>query len=481
MEPRPTDLLFSLVVWFAIFSIPASLLGQPLTEYDTGWHIRTGQWIAEHRQVPTRDPFSTLGPDNVWIAYSWLYGLGLHWLVDALGLLGILWYRTLMGIAVTAALFRLVGRREPRLALQAAITVAGSVAMVPLLVSERPGLFSILFSIWTLEAILSLREGRAGWRPWLLPLVYALWANLHIQFVHGLLLLALAWVAAAIDKWSQPTASPGWGKLTLLGILCGLATLANPYHLHLVEVVLTYAQQKETYELFAELQSPEFRQPADWVMLSLVCAAAFTLGRGGKLDPFNVLLLAACAYFAFHARHDVWLVVLASCVVLAGPSREAAQREGVPRHEFPAALRLPALVGVLGLVLTCQYSWQRVSRERLEAELARAFPVAAAGFLEKTNPPGPIYNPIDWGGFLIWRLPGYQVGIDGRAQLHGGPRIKRFMDTWKGLPGWSSDPELEKAGIVLLQRTAPLASLLRMDRRFTVVYEDDLAVIFVAR
>ena len=47
-----------------------SLLG----DGDTGWHIRTGQYILAHHAVPTRDLFSFSKPDAPWFAWEWLSG-----------------------------------------------------------------------------------------------------------------------------------------------------------------------------------------------------------------------------------------------------------------------------------------------------------------------------------------------------------------------------------------------------------------------
>ena len=107
--------------------------------------------------------------------------------------------------------------------------------------------------------------------------------------------------------------------------------------------------------------------------------------------------------------------------------------------------------------------------------------MAAADYLDRSELPGPIFNPIDWGGYLIWRLPQYQVGIDGRSQLHGEERTKRFVDVWHGRPGWSDDPDLRGAGVVLLQKDAPLAELLRRDAGWRQIYTSDLAVIFMRK
>src|SRR5215471_18799801 len=37
-----------------------------LSDCDTGWHIKTGQWIARSRMVPMRDLFSYSKPDGIW-------------------------------------------------------------------------------------------------------------------------------------------------------------------------------------------------------------------------------------------------------------------------------------------------------------------------------------------------------------------------------------------------------------------------------
>ncbi len=94
---------------------------------------------------------------------------------------------------------------------------------------------------------------------------------------------------------------------------------------------------------------------------------------------------------------------------------------------------------------------------------------------------GPLFNDFNWGGYLIWALPGLPVSIDGRTNLHGDERIMRFGRTWAGLPGWQGDPELSRAGVVLAPAESALASLLIHDRRFECVYEDELAWVFVAR
>jgi hypothetical protein len=93
---------------------------------------------------------------------------------------------------------------------------------------------------------------------------------------------------------------------------------------------------------------------------------------------------------------------------------------------------------------------------------------------------GPLYNHFNWGGYLIWALPGLPVSMDGRMNLHGDQRIKRAFNTWSGLRGWESDPELMKARLVIGGVNHALTGAIRTDSRFKLVYEEAIAAVFVA-
>jgi hypothetical protein len=64
--------------------------------------------------------------------------------------------------------------------------------------------------------------------------------------------------------------------------------------------------------------------------------------------------------------------------------------------------------------------------------------------------------------------------------LHGDQRIERSFNTWSGLRGWESDPELMKARLVISGAKDSLTNLMRMDSRFKLVYEDATAAVFIA-
>src|SRR5438445_10801959 len=71
LMPSLTDIAFLMPVMFLFTRMEGvrSLLG----DGDTGWHIRTGQWILANRNVPHQDIFSFSMPGAAWFAWEWLW------------------------------------------------------------------------------------------------------------------------------------------------------------------------------------------------------------------------------------------------------------------------------------------------------------------------------------------------------------------------------------------------------------------------
>ena len=468
----------------AVYSIPLFAAIRPIADWDIWWHLRVGQWITEHSWVTQTDPFSAYGADRSWVAYSWLFELLVFKLYQALGLSGVLLCRILLALAVVAGCHRLAARREPRFLMSTLMAGVAALVLSPLM-SERPWLFTILFTTLTLEVILDLREGKRGPLFWVLPLLYVLWANLHIQFVYGFLLLGIGCSAPILDRLlgrpnssedagSSVFLSPDWWRLVGLTAACVLATLVNPYHIRLYGVVLEYATQPGPFRVVNELMALTFRDTCDWLVLGLALGTAFALGRKARLSSFDIMLFAASALLCFRARRDLWMIVLAALTILP-PGRKRDSGIGRKRS-LPVSLSPCLLVFLLAVLL---WRGKGLTEERLRQEEARDFPARACEEVVRRGYSGRLYNHFNWGGYLIWKLPRLQVSIDGRTNLHGEQRIDQSLRTWRGILGWHDDPELAAAQVVLIDADSALASLLRLDRRYELIYEDERAAVFV--
>lgn len=450
-------------------NIPASGMDE-----DMWWHLSTGDWILKHHAVPTHDVFSTYTMGSPWIAYTWLFDVMTAKIYGAWGLHGILTMTMLLTIGFVAAVVTLLSRNGRML--RAIILSAIVFAATATLISPRPWLFTCNFAVVELYLLLQAREhGRAIWLAPLPPL-FALWANLHIQFVYGLGLIglfALEQPIAALLKRERPDVALRSRSLWIVLGASVMATLINPYGWRIYQVVLQYATESAPLRLVQEMQAMSFRSVTDWAALFLLCWAAFSSAMSGCRRPLMISLLVVSCWFGFRAGRDVWFLSVVSAVVITHSTGSAARGLGKIRLAqwgiaLPVSLALA--FGVLGS--------PGVSAGALEQTAAKKFPVKACGYIQEHGLEGPLYNTYGWGGYLIWRLPGLPVSIDGRANLHGDVRLSRYVDTWSGHRNWAEDVELRNARTILLEHESPLASILAADSRFHLVYEDEVASVF---
>ncbi len=485
--PDRIQTILRLVMFATLYAIPVVVCLQPGVDWDWWWHLRTGQWVIEHGAVPVNDPFSIFGQDRPWVAYSWLFEIAAYGLQNAFGLAGPLIYQTALSLAVVAAVHRLVSRREPRFLVATALTGVAVLALAALF-KQRPWLFTILFSTLTLDVVLDVSAGRKNRLTWLLPVVFVLWANIHIQFVYGLFILGLACAAPLIDRMLTSRDLLGAleetrcltvaARLGLLTGLCVLATLLNPYHVRLYFVVVEYATQSGPFRFVNELKAPEFREISDWVMFSLAAAATFALGRRQCCSTFETVLLAAAAFFAFRARRDLWFLVIAALAVLT----ERRDRFVDPAARFAFTWTRAAFVlTTVALLIPAVWQVRRLGDGRLERTVAEVFPAEAVTVVRERGYSGPLFNDFDWGGYLIWSLPSHPVIVDGRTNLHGDERLSRLGATWAGAPDWRDDPDLAAARVIIANASTPLAELLEADPGFERVHVDALAKVFIVR
>src|SRR5260370_38077334 len=155
-EAERSRALIRLAMVCCVYSIPVLATVHGAADYDAWWHLRVGQWVIENGTVPTTDPCSSFGHDKAWVAYSWLFEVLLYGFHQGFGLLGIVFFRLLLCLGVTAALHRFIAKREPRFLMATALTCAATLAVATLF-KEKPWLFTTLFSVLTLYVILDLR------------------------------------------------------------------------------------------------------------------------------------------------------------------------------------------------------------------------------------------------------------------------------------------------------------------------------------
>jgi hypothetical protein len=449
------------------------------TDFDLGWHLRTGEWILQHHAVPQTDPFSGTLAGKPWQAYSWLFEVLLTKLVQNLGLVGIVAYTGSMVMAITIALYHLVRRLQGDFSLAVLLTFVTGFSLAHLY-TPRPWMFTILFFALELNILMHARRtGRVRELAWL-PLIFCLWANIHIEYIDGLLVLGLAFAESILAHWwsaAETRVKPGWMAGALF--VSVLATLANPYGWRVYGVVFDYgsrlAATGSALNRVSELQAIPFRDISDFLILTLALASAAALAWHRRLVVFETGLLIFAAVVSFRSQRDIWVIATVSAVILA--SRVVVASRAVIRvPKFAAALAVVAA----GLIVFAGFRLMRVNNAMLQAQIEKTLPAKAVKAIQAGGYTGLVYDDYNWGGYLIWALK-QPVVIDGRASFYGDERIDRSIRTWTGQKDWASDPGLRASSIVIGPANEALTQLLRTDSRYQLIYEDKMAAVFAAR
>jgi hypothetical protein len=254
-------------------------------------HLAAGRLLTSGEYQFGVDPFSWATPGQYWANASWLYDLFIYAVYSNLGGTALVVCKALVLVLLTGALLRMKKQGEKWWLWIVCVAVA-LLAMSTRLLLE-PFLFSLLFLTLTVSLLFREAPGpaqvpatKAGgpWRPsslWLLPLLFALWANFDVWFLLGPLTVALALLGELIQRFIQvkkvPTGSYQARRLRTLALVLPvglLACLANP-HLHRVFVL-----PPELAQLIVEGPRLLSESMPAWMLSS-----ATTLNEIGRYDP----------------------------------------------------------------------------------------------------------------------------------------------------------------------------------------------------
>ena len=474
-----------------------------LSDCDTGWHIRTGEWIMKNHAVPKQDFFSYSMPGQPWFAWEWLSEVVMAGL-NNLGGLRALTMATILLISVTfALLYRVIKRRSnPIVAIMVTVLAAGANSIHWL---ARPHMFSFFFLVLFQEALERVREGRThlGRLPYLamLPVITILWTNLHGGFFIGIFMIAVYGAGESLRILFTPglmSSKTEWmkaGRYFACAAACGLASLINPYTFHLHVHIAKYLRDPYNFEHIGEFLSPNFHLPHlifFEIMVVLGAAAAYwSVSKRRFIEP---LFLIAWAHASVLAVRNVAIfqIIAAPAVAVAIQewldhasqwdlsgwlrkaiesfrriSAETAETEAVPRFR---------LLSVAVMALIAMILWAPNPPQRFRAEWNPGrYPVKALAKIEN-DPSVRIFAHDEWGDYLVWS--GRKVFVDGRSDFYGDDFENKYIDVMAVKPGW--DTTLAKYGVntVLMAPTEPLSGALKESSRWRLTYDDGEALVF---
>ena len=467
--------LFAGVLFLGLLAMTA----RTPTDPDLWWHLRTGQWMVENKQIPHTDSFSFTRSGEPWIAHEWLSEIVFYELWRGAGWAGLIAFSSL----VTTAGFMLLYLRCPgRPPWAAAVTVLGAVGAAPAW-GVRPQMFAFLLasiSLWLLER---------GWeRPRLLlwmPPLFLLWLNLHAGFELGPALL-VAYAAGLL--WEVAMGDSAWGdvrkyvgQLMLVVLACMALVPLNPSGAKLYRYPVDVLRSAAMQSLIVEWFSPNFHLGRFGAFLLILLALFFVVaGARSKPKARVMFLLLGTMVAGLDAVRHISIFVLVAMPVLAAALPAAATGWGGLQKRHAAVGRLRFAFNVAVLLLLAGFAatrWTLLARSQPRAE-AEFFPKAAVEFLSTHSGPNRLFAYYDWGGYAIWKLyPKYHVFVDGRADLYGEQVLREFQTESTLGAGWCRILDGREVQTVLMPRTSALAQALALRPDWQVTYQDANAIL----
>lgn len=478
----------ALILLFSAAAVYESTHLSSLNSSEVWVHLRTGTWMLENRAIPRTGLFSQ-SANLPWNDSSWGFDLLLAMAYRVFGLRAVPILLMLLKSALAIVVFLLA--RSGCGGFWRAVALS-ALAQYVIALQPLPYVCSILFLAIELLLLLSSRHSGSMRRLFWLPLLFLLWANLHLQFVAGLLLLALFVIAVSAEhgltairvQWLSPRILPlPLRRVIAIAALSLLATSLTPYGFRLIPMASRALYSDVALKYFSEMTSMPFRHPQDYLVMLLVMMAFLALGRRRSLELFELLMLAAGTALAFRIQRDAWMAVLPAIAVLSR-NFSAEPRENDSTRVKPHIWQWSAIAAVTAAVLVIAAA-RLPDRNVLMNRVSQNFPVKACEYIRSNNLPHPLFNEYSWGSFLTWYLPQYPVVADSRVDLYGDEILSKYFDVVGGKERLDAEPMVARAGTLLLERnsamTKALMNLPALRSQYRLVYSDERASVFVSQ
>lgn len=475
--PAPRALDWSVVAkWlpaaFVTFACLTVWLGPPV-DNDLGWHLRSGQLILATHEIPRVDPFSHTAEGAPWVDNEWLWEAGLAAVNALAGWRGFVAINALL-LALVVALVAGVARLRGVSPLLTAVAAMATLVNLAPYGDVRPGVVGVFCTAALLFALEKHRV-TTDWR-WLalLPAVQVLWANCHGSYPVGLLLASL-YALEAIWRRRHRHRFAGW---TALGAALFAATLANPIGLGLVRFTLFASGLAFNRAYVNAWRAPSIKNVA---LLGLFATLALCAG-----------LLATCAYKRISLPALEMTLLFASALgvlrtleflplfAVVGAPVTAQLIQRVVRRPIGLTLTGPQVAGfALAGLFMASLPVQRLTSENYRQALTKRYPVEAVQYILQHQLPGPLWNDFNWGGYLIYALPGLPVSVDSRTEMYG----QRFLAEYEAVATGQEPAEQAldryRIGLVLVRPESAVSTQLQQDSAWEEPYQDSQAAVFV--
>lgn len=407
----------------------------PVLDTDFPWHLKTGEYIYLHKEIPKTDPFLIFSKgeaaEKFFLSQYWLAQLIFYGIYNTIGLFGIVMLRNML-IASIFIILWLSMKNTPNIL---KIVILYFTATLFLIYSgERPQLFSFLFSIVVIAILERYRKTGSVKSLFFLPVIMLFWANMHGGYIFGDVAIAIFCLFETVKYFffKKSTISLDRRKLLPLvaaGFISIVASYINP-NTYQAFVVAIEMSGKPGVRIIREYE-PALAETWGPLASKYIFIYWAIMGYSLVLLSLNLRRLdlthAGLVFFTLYM--SLTAIRFAPFFVMTALFISAQYRFDIINLEKPAMLKrlkLPLTIASLLLVLfwggSLVYSMPGLTDFK-KIMKAPYYPEGAVQFLSKNIEGGRIFNSYNTGSYLLWRLyPEFRTfsdtrGINGKESL----------------------------------------------------------------
>jgi hypothetical protein len=487
LVPSIADIIF--ISLFVLLSFSAGK--RLLSDCDTAYHIRAGEYIIDTFSIPKHDIFSFHTPTLAWTAHEWLSEVIMALVHRASGLTGVVIFFSLMISIVYYLLFKILRKNNDD------IIISIFLVLLVLTASHvhwlaRPHIFSLLLMvIW----YYFLDEYQYNHKNYLyvFPPVMLLWVNLHGGFLAGFILLGIYLFGNIIQYITTKDAERDIFKknIRFLGLItaaCLFVSLINPYTYRILLFPFNLVSNKFIMDHVNEFLAPNFHQlvvkPFEVTIYLLIVLLVFSKRR---LNIIELLLILMFTHMSLYSVRYIPLFSIISAPILFRQLNSILEDSDgkfasfIKKRSYNISVTDSFTKGYLWpvsavLLIVILEAYGKIDFKFDE----KRKPVAAVEFFTKENIQGNMFNDDEFGDYIIYAVwPEYKVFVDGRSDMYGVDIIKEYMKVYRIKPGW--DEVIKKYNINwMIHNANSVLSMFLMERDdWELIYADKVANIFV--
>jgi len=256
-------------------------------------------------------------------------------------------------------------------------------------------------------------------------------------------------------------------------------------------------QEQSIFKTLEEYHRPMlYEYHAYWFMLALILIFTVISIKKRRLDLSDLCLLIIVTLPSLKSIRYINFFALGSGVFLAYAMSQlftdlkeyVAGKKLLDRPVFQKGL-FSFIAAMLSLLILGGIV---ISGKVLQFDMGdNRYPSGAVRFIQRNKPSGNMFNPYNWGGYLIWHLyPEYKVFIDGRtlneiAFLHGSIIFKAEQGSNPHMPLWKQLLDVYGVNYILTNAVSSSGKIIRLvdtlsvDDNWKLVYADGKSMIFL--